>query len=487
MVITYLPENEFVRGASEHIFVSAAAKAVVDVSNDVKSAIMSILENKFPNGIRPNSFIDVNNLRKHYREITGEEIPSGIEIASLLGSIGIHHGKKIFAVTSSGKNSLAELLNRLIVEGNRLFYYEEFYDNHAYFLGKIHIFSAELLKTILTSILPSLCYSRLHFSVSNNESVESEVLRCFNSAITMSYEQLKAKLPYVPLDKIKQALAQNGDFVRVSKGVYTHTDKIEICEYDLQTIERKIEAETAERGYVSLAALDVSESLELNHDLSESAVKNGLFQKYLADCYERRGNIITTKGTTLNSVAVFEAYCRAQGRLTLDELFDIEKEIYGSVHSQSLLVAYDTMVRVDKYTFVSDCEIDFDVDLTDNALARFVNADVIALRAVTSFTLFPHVDGYPWNLFLLESYCRRFSNLFKYQCLSVNSRNVGAIFRKSVGFTDYSAVLAYAVANSEVRLLEKEVGDFLFDSGYVARRRGVISNVIKQAQILRER
>lgn len=487
MVIRYLPENELVWGASEHISVSAAAKAVVDVSNDVKSAIMSILEKKFPNGIRPNSLIDVNNLRKYYREITDEGIPSGIEIPLLLGTIGIHHGKKIFVVPTGGKKSLAELIDCLIVEGNRLFYYDELYDIHADFLGKIHIFSSELLKTVLSSILPSLYYSRLYFSVSINESAESEVLRWFNSAIALSYGQLKAKLPYVPLDKIKQVLAQNGDFVRVNKGVYTHTGKIEIDEVNLQTVERRIEAETAERGYVSLAALDVSESYGLNPDLSELAVIKGLFQKHLAGRYENRGNIITPKGTALNSVAVFEDYCRAHNRLTLDELLDFEKEIYGNVRSQSLIVAYDIMVRIDKDTFVSDNEIDFDVDLTDNALARLVNTDVIPLRAVTSFTLFPYVDGYSWNLFLLESYCRRFSNLFKFQCLSVNSMNVGAIFRKSAGFTDYPTVLANAVANSDVRLLEKEVGDFLFDSGYVARRRGVIFNVIKQAQIIRER
>jgi len=487
VVITYFPENNFVSGASEHISVSAATKNVIDVSDDVKSAIISILECRFPNGIRPNSLIDVNNLRKYYCEIIGEEIPSEIEIASLLGTIGIQHGKKIFIVTSSGKKSLVELLNRLIVEGDRLFYYDEFYDTHADFLGEIHIFSAELLKTVLTSILPSMCYSVLYFSVSINESAETEVLRCFNSKITLSYGQLKAILRYIPLDRIKQVLAQNGDFVLVNRGVYTHTCKIEIERFDLQTVEQRIKAKTAERGYISLAALDVSEIVELNPELSESAVKKGLFQKYLASRYENRGNIIVPKGAVLNSVAVFKNYCQAHDRLTLDELFEFEKKVNGSARSQSLLVAYDIMVRIDKNIFIRDGEIDFDVNLTDNALARFVNTNVIPLRSVTSFTLFPYVNGYPWNLFLLESYCRRFSNLFKFKCLSVNSMNVGAIFRKSAGFTDYIAVLVHAVANSDVRLLEKDVGDFLFDSGYVARRRGVISNVVTQARILRER
>jgi len=97
------------------------------------------------------------------------------------------------------------------------------------------------------------------------------------------------------------------------------------------------------------------------------------------------------------------------------------------------------------------------------------------------------MDGYQWNLFLLESYCRRFSRAFKYQCLSVNSRSVGAIFRKAAGFADYTDVLAAAVVVAGVELTEKAVGDFLFESGYVARRTGAITDVIAKVRVLRER
>lgn len=466
--------------------VKSITSTIVDES--VKSAVVSILEERFSNGIRPKSVIDINKLKSYYFEDSGEEILlNNIDMLSLLNSIGIRHGEKVFIIPQSGKKELAELLDRLIAKGNHLFYYDEFYEAHADFLQEIHIFSSELLKTVLINILPSLLYSRNSFSTQNNVTVESEVLRCFENTVCLSYEQLKSKLPYVPLDKIKQVLAQNSKFTWVEMGVYTHTSKIEIDFNELHTIERKIEAELSKHEYVSLASLDVSSSLELNPELSETAVRNGLFQVCLADRYEKRGNIITPKGIALNSVVVFEDYCLTHDRLTLDELFNFEKEINGSINSQSLFIAYETMVRVDKDTFVSDRKIFFDVEATDNALALFINAEVIPLRAVTSFTSFPYIDGYPWNLFLLESYCRRFSKQFKFQCLSVSSRNVGAIFRKSAVFADYTTVLATAVANADVRLTEKEVGDFLFDSGYIARRAGVVSNVIAQARILIER
>ncbi len=485
ILITYAPKDSYVlRRMTNHAILTKTKNVV---GNKIKDAVLAILEQHFQNGIRPSSIIDINKLKNYYRVTSSEELPSEIEISSFLYEIGIQHKDKVFVISSRGKKDLIKLLEGLIAEDNRLFYYKELYNVHTDFLQAIHIFSPELLKTLLSESLPSLCYSRKCFSIEDCVTLESEVLRCYDTAICLSYDQLKERLPYVPIEKIKQVLAQNQDFIWVDKGIYTHSSKIEIDEHDLQTVEAKIEVETSNYSYVSLAALNVLESLGLNIGLSEAAVKKGLFYKYLADRYEKRGNIITPKGTVLNSMAVFADYCRSYDRLKLDELLEFERELNGKICNQSLFVAYDTMVRIDKDTFISEGEIKFHVEPIDNALARFVKKDVIPLWAVKSFTLFPYVDGYPWNLFLLESYCRRFSNLFKYQCLSVNSKNVGAIFRKSAGFTDYPAVLAYAVANSHIRLSEKEVGDYLFENGYIARRTGIISNVITQARMLRER
>jgi hypothetical protein len=487
VVITYsLKDRDILRNEKNF---SSFSKAKTIVNDETMAIIVAILEEHFSNGIRPISVIDINKLKNRYLEITGEKIILlDIDISTLLNTIGIQCGEKVFLISSSVKKSLALLLERLIIEDNRLFYYEEFYDTHADYLQAMNIFSAELLKAALPEAMPSLCYLKKYFVTNRSVSIESEILRCYETAVCLSYEQLKSKLPYAPFNKIKQILAQNSGYIRVNTSTYTHVNKVEIDEKEQVIAKYKVNDEIAEHGYVSLALLDVSASLELNHGISEPAVKNSLFQIFLSDRYEKRGNIISEKGAVLNSSLVFENYCLSHDRLTLDELLKFEKEINGSVHSQSLFVAYDTMVRADKDTFVSDSEINFDIEAADNALALFVCKDVIALRAVTSFTSFPYIDGYLWNLFLLESYCKRFSKRFKFQCLSVSSQNVGAIFRKSAGFDDYVAVLAAAVANSSVVLDAKEVGNFLFDSGYVAARTAnTISKVTMEARVLRER
>jgi hypothetical protein len=452
----------------------------------LKSSLATVLEKYFTNGIRPDSDIDIGKLKYYYHEMFGKEI-DGSCIPLFMKMIGVQHGKKIYYISAKGKNQISVLLDRLISEDNRLFFYKEFYEAYTEFFQTMNIFSEELLRTILITTRPRLCFAKNYFRTNSDITAESEILRCFAKVSCLSFEQLKNRLPYVPLDKIKLVLAQTIDYIRVNAGIYTHVSQIRIDKDECSAATRKVKAEIAKCGYATLASLDVSVSLELNSDLSEIAVRNGFFQVCLAACYEKRGSIITLKGTPLNTTGVFKNYCLSHHRLTLDELLNFEKELIGSVHSQSLFVAYDTMIRINKDTFVEDREISFDIETTDRALALFVHSDVIPLRYVTSFTSFPYIAGFPWNLFLLESYCKRFSRQFRYQCLSVNSRNVGAIFRKNAELSSYVDVLAIAVVTANVELNDKAIVDFLFNNGYIAQRTNVIPKVSNAARILREK
>ena len=40
----------------------------------MKNVVTAIIEERFPNGIRPNSVIDINKLKNFYREATGKEM-----------------------------------------------------------------------------------------------------------------------------------------------------------------------------------------------------------------------------------------------------------------------------------------------------------------------------------------------------------------------------------------------------------------------------
>jgi hypothetical protein len=60
-------------------------KTVVD--DKVRAAVVTILEERFPNGIRPNSVIDVNKMKNYYNEATDEEISSYFTRQNMLSSL----------------------------------------------------------------------------------------------------------------------------------------------------------------------------------------------------------------------------------------------------------------------------------------------------------------------------------------------------------------------------------------------------------------
>jgi hypothetical protein len=464
------------------------AVPVSPIDNGTKAAVIALLEERFPNGIRPASIIDISKLKKYYIEATGKDLQdAGIDITALLEAVGISHGEKIYAIPAAGKLRLADMLNKLLAEGHRLFYYDEFYKAHPELMQEMHIFTPDLLRTVLTG-LPFRFYYYKHYCVTDKEiNVESETLRCYEASSILSWEEAKAKLPFVPLVRIKQIVALNDNFVKVSKGVYAHISTIVIDDTDIHKTLQKIEKEISKYDYASLATLNVSASLQLNPGFSESAVKNGLFQIFLATQYEKRGNIITQKGKAPKSATILEDFCLSKDIIKRKELARFEKEIWGHSSLKSLEVAYNKMIRINKNTFVADDKLNFDITAVDDALELIVDEKVIPLCAITSFTSFPYIDGFPWNLFLLESYCRRFSQRFTFICQLPNSHNIGVVFRKDAGFNDLIDVLAHAVALSSVTPTEKAVGELLVNNHYIGKQTSIISKVIERRHRLKEK
>jgi hypothetical protein len=147
---------------------------------------------------------------------------------------------------------------------------------------------------------------------------------------------------------------------------------------------------------------------------------------------------------------------------------------------------YAVLVRISKEIYIADKYVHFNSDVIDGVIRRFVMGDYMPLKSFTTFGVFPDC-GQAWNLFLLESYCRRFSTKFRFDTPSVNSRNAGTVIRKSCTMT-YIEVMADAVAKSGISLSKVIVGKFLFDNGYTGRSTTAqIGEIIDKAKAIRER
>jgi len=217
-----------------------------------------------------------------------------------------------------------------------------------------------------------------------------------------------------------------------------------------------------------------------------TAIHNAVYRICLSDKFDKKGKIITRKGDVFDALTIMKEHCRTIEKCSLQDLLTFEKDLTGEVHRWIPMEAGNSvLVRIDKETYVGDKFHHFDIAKTDEAIELVVKDDYLPLKSFATFGAFPYC-GQTWNLFLLESYCRRFSRKFRFDTPSVNSRNAGAIIRKSCGFS-YTEIMADAVANADVPLEETTVGRFLYDNGYTGRSTSAKAvEIIEKAKVLRE-
>ena len=78
--------------------------------------------------------------------------------------------------------------------------------------------------------------------------IKGEILRVWGSDVMLNYEQLSERPPYIPLDKIKYVLAQNGDFIWNATGV-THISKVDVTSEECTAITDYVEIACRRDGY----------------------------------------------------------------------------------------------------------------------------------------------------------------------------------------------------------------------------------------------
>lgn len=239
-------------------------------------------------------------------------------------------------------------------------------------------------------------------------------------------------------------------------------------------------------GYASIVCIDLNSISEENPELSITGLHNAVFKICLSDIFEKRGKIITPIGATLDVVAIMKAHCEGISSISLDELADLELELTGYTCRWIFLeAAYAKMIRTEKDRFVADRYVNFDIEAIDNAIDAIVENEYMPLKSFSSFATFPYC-GQQWTLFLLESYCRRFSLKFRFDTPSTNSRNAGVVIRKDC-LKSYVEIMTDAVAKAGIPLDRESVVSFLFESGYIGKTTtSSAAEIIKNAKLMRE-
>jgi hypothetical protein len=457
----------------------------------VVERLTDVLSSHFANGYRLNSPIET----ARFRSFAAVDLDDGItltdeELKSYITACGITFDGKVYAVSARAKERIKGLAEDYFANGAQAIFYAEFYAKNENWLFEASVVSEDMLIDILRRLFPKLLFTQTYFGYTDAAvfaALEGEILRVWGDDVLLTYDQLAERLRYIPLERIKSLLGQNGDFIWSSVETFSHVSRIEITDEERQVIHEAAVRECNARGYALITDLPFGEIAERNHELSITAVHKAVYRICLSDKFDRKSKIVARKGEVFDALTIVKEYCRTIDKCSFDELLTYEKELTGEIHSWILMEAGNTvLVRIDKSTYVADRYVHFNIDIIDEAIGLFVKGDYLPLKSFTTFGAFPDC-GQTWNLFLLESYCRRFSRKFRFDTPSVNSRNAGAVIRKSCGM-DYTEIMTDAVANANIPLKDIAVGKFLYESGYTGRSTiAKVNEIIDKAKGIRER
>ena len=474
---------------SEYPTADGLSKTISDAK--IIERLTTVLTAHFANGYRINSPIEILRFRAFVEEDLGENFEgSDDELKSYIASCGTMYEDKVYVVSTGAKGRIKELVEDYFADGAKVIFFAEFFVRNESWLFESNIVSADMLIIILKKLFSKLSFTQTYFGYMDFAIplvLVNEILRVWGSDTVLTYEQLANRLQYIPLDRIKSVLRQNGDFIWNSVRTFSHVDRIEITNEERDAIRAAAVLACSDHGYVSVADLPLGEIEGRNYELSVTAVHNAIYRICLSTGFDKKGKIIMCKGTGFNALTIMQEYCRTIDKCVLSDLLKFERELTGEVHRWIPMEAGNTiLVRTDKENYVADNHVHFNRDLIDEIICLFVKDDYFPLKAFTTFSAFPDC-GQAWNLFLLESYCRRFSYKFRFDAPSVNSRNVGAIIRKSCNL-NYTEIMSDAVANADVTLNNVAIGQFLCASGYTSRSTTVKADeIINRAKTIRER
>lgn len=462
------------------------------VSQDELNRIRKTLKlPRFEYGFKDDG-VELYRFRASYEEVNDSDCSLNDDVLlNSIREIGFEFDGKIFLISDDIMKSIGDEINDYKDQGINIIYYDSLYDFRFYEYSEAKIVSADMLKAILMHLMPQFRYKNKYFALHSelqreNELIRNDIIRVWGSSTLRTFDELSMKLPLISMDKIKFTLTQQPAFVWNSVETYMQADWFEADKTEIKRLSDYADEQCEEHGMVSLDKLQFDNLKEANPGISEAALYT-CFCKLVEDRFEKNARVLTRKGASKDTFTAVIEFCQKQDKCTYDSLEGISKQVAGTIKRPDIIEAANSvMVRVDKDSFIADRFIQFDTDRIDAALDYVITDDFIGMREITTFSTFPFC-GYGWNLYLLESYCRRFSKKYKYEKRLANSSNSGAIVAKSCMLC-YHDIMMQAVARSGRDLQQSEVFSFLTETGYIERKKySDIDLLINEAAQLREK
>lgn len=457
---------------------------------EANSEIVAVLKQHYEYGFKYDSIRELMRFRQFADEM-GITLPEEDEAlkTSILSS-GTVIDDKVYCKNDDMLQELQRIVDDILSSGAVVIYYESLFENKQEWMESHVITSPDMLKEYLQYNISGCSFSK-KFMVkgsrcSEKDAVTDELKRIWGAHPVESVYRLSDRLPYIPIGNIWRVISGNGLFVLSSEGEYLFIDRFRITKDEEEDILDFVDEICEENGFASLCDVPLGSIEEENYELTQTAIYNAIYKKVLSGKYHLNGKILTKEKSELDAVMLLKQYIKGKDECTFDEVADKVVELTGGINRQYAFQAlYDDMVRVDKNRFVANRLVNFSIDEIDTVLAGFITDNFRAIRDVTTFAMFP-LCGQNWNHYLLESFCYKYSRKYSLHVIHFNDKNAGIIAEKDFN-KKYNEMLAIALARTDVELSSEVIGQYLFNTGYMAKSKyAKLGEIAQRASELRK-
>ena len=466
------------------------------ININLEENVLAILAKNFSNGYRLNSLIAHKRFAMYYTKEYGKNMDIyDDQMDAIISKVGIVYNGMVYApskmIDETTKQSLFDYIENQFANGIVCIYYNVLFEHFSQqFLGQIMV-DGEMLRYYLEfyNIENKYHFDEEYFSQEMSANIDiNQVVIDYVKAQggCVTEDEVSAAFEYLPREKVIEAFSSNRQkLVLSSMKTRFHIDNFQLEEIDKIVIVDFISKEIASMQYVTFSELfgKIAEIaprvIENNIQFTQTGIRTAL-SCLLSDKFHIIGGFISDYD---NSVSAYDAFInlgRGRESFNISEVEVMANDFNVPINFEALAV---NNVRVSEDIFVSKDYITFDTELVDKAISRFCQNEFISILDVNTFTAFPEC-GYRWTPYLLESYLYSYSKMFILKHKAFNKTSVaGAIVRKTSCCTDYLDIMALALANADISLDEKSSLDFLAQNGYIERRRlNTINEVIRKAE-----
>lgn len=483
----------------ESIGADIPQKAVASLGSDNKeiadsaeadSKLVAVLNQHYEYGFKYDSIRELMRFRQFADAMDIELTEDDESLKAAILACGTVIDDKVYCKSDDMPKELQKIIDEVFASGACVIYYESLFEKEQEWMESRVITSADMLKEYLQKNIAGCSYSK-KFMVKGNrrsekEAVTDELKRVWGDCPSNDVNDLGDRLPYIPLSNIWRVISGNDLFVLVSEGKYLFIKRFVITPDEEEDILEFVESACEENGFASLSDVPLGSIEEENYELTQLAIYNAIYKKVLSGRYHLNGKILTKEKTDLDAVALLKQYIKGKDECTFDEVADKVVELTGGTNRQYAFQAlYDDMVRVDKNRFVANRFVNFKIDEVDSILSGFISDNFRAIRDVTTFAMFP-ICGQNWNHYLLESYCYKYSKKYSLHVIHFNDKNAGIIAEKYFN-KKYNEMLTIAIARTDVELVPEVIGQYLFNTGYMAKSKyAKLGEIAQRASELRK-